>query len=356
MKIENPIIDLHENAREYYGKQLKTNEDLKTSACCSIDSIPPHHRQYLKKIDDEIMEKFYGCGSPIPPALKGKTVLDLGCGSGRDSYLLSQLVGEKGYVIGVDMTDEQLDVAKSHRDGQMARFGYSEANVDFRKGYIEDLTSVGIADNTIDVVTSNCVINLSPDKKTVFSEIFRVLKPGGELYFSDVYASRRLPESLKNDPLLHGECLGGALYIEDFRRILRDLGCLDYRMVSGRKLTFDDPEIRAKIGNIEFFSHTIRAFKLNTLEDICEDYGQVVRYLGNLEESPHAFELDDHHVFEAGKLIPVCGNTTSMLQETRYSIYFKVIGDRSIHFGEFTCGPSDSSSDRDDNTTSGSCC
>ena len=161
MKIEEPQIDLHENAREYYGKQLKTNGDLKSSACCSIDSISPYHRQYLEKIDDEIMEKFYGCGSPIPPSLEGKTVLDLGCGSGRDSYLLSQLVGEKGYVIGVDMTDEQLDVAQRHRDGQMARFGYSEVNIDFRKGYIEDLTSVGIDENSIDVVTSNCVINLS---------------------------------------------------------------------------------------------------------------------------------------------------------------------------------------------------
>ena len=356
MKIEESTIDLHENAREYYGKQLKTNQDLKSNACCSIEAIPPYLKPYLGNIDDEIMEKFYGCGSPIPSALEGITVVDLGCGSGRDSYLLSQLVGEKGYVIGVDMTDEQLDVAKSHRDGQMTRFGYSEANVDFRKGYIEDLSTVGIADNSIDVVTSNCVINLSPDKETVLSEIFRVLKSGGEFYFSDLFASRRLPENLKNDPLLHGECLGGALYIEDFRRILRDLGCLDYRMISSRILTLDEPEIKSKIGHIEFFSHTIRAFKLSTLEDICEDYGQVVSYLGNLEESPHAFVLDDHHVFEKGKHIPVCGNTTSMVQETRYSKYFKVIGDRSIHYGPFPCGPEDSNRDQNDSASSGGCC
>ncbi len=356
MNIEESTIDLHENARDYYGKQLQSNRDLKSNACCSIETITPEMKQYLSNIDDEILERFYGCGSPIPPALEGITVLDLGCGTGRDVYLLSQLVGEKGCVIGVDITDEQLDVAQRHIASQMDRFGFKQTNVDFRNGYIENLGAVGIADNSVDVVVSNCVINLSPDKEKVFSEIFRVLKPGGELYFSDVFALRRVPDHLKSDPVLHGECIGGTLYIEDFRRILRKAGCLDYRVVNQWPLSIDEPEIKKKIGNIEFYSYTIRAFNLPTLEDICEDYGQAVCYLGNLKNSPHAFILDDHHIFETGKHVPVCGNTTSMVEETRYSKYFKVIGNRSTHYGPFPCGPETSSGKQIDNGESGSCC
>jgi SAM-dependent methyltransferase len=219
----------------------------------------------------------------------------------------------------------------------MARFGYSRPNVDFRKGYIEDLKELAIEDNSVDVVISNCVVNLSPDKSPVFSEIFRVLKPGGELYFSDVFAGRRVPEELRSDPVLRGECLSGALYIEDFRRLLRDVGCPDYRAVSKTRLSIDDPEIEAKVGMIEFCSVTVRAFKLDSLEDICEDYGQAAVYLGTIPHYPHEFTLDDHHVFVAGKPMLVCGNTASMLQETRYGKHFTVIGDRSTHFGPFDC-------------------
>jgi len=101
-------VQTKESVQEYYGRTLASNEDLKTSACCSIDAMPTHLQPLLKTIHDEVHAKFYGCGSPIPLALEGQTVLDLGCGTGRDSYLLSQLVGPKGMVIGVDMTDEQV--------------------------------------------------------------------------------------------------------------------------------------------------------------------------------------------------------------------------------------------------------
>ena len=116
------------------------------------------------------------------------------------------------------MTDEQLDTAQKYIDYQTKQSGYARPNVEFQKAYIEDLKEAGIKDNSVDVVISNCVINLSPDKQAVFSEIFRVLKPGGELYFSDIFTGRRLPEYLKDDPVLYGECLAGALYREDFRR------------------------------------------------------------------------------------------------------------------------------------------
>src|SRR6185369_11775939 len=218
--------------RQYYGNVLQGKKDLASNACCSLESLPEMHRKILAEIDQEILDRFYGCGSPLPPALEGCTVLDLGCGSGRDVYLASRLVGPEGYVIGVDMTEAQLEVARRHQASQARRFGFEKSNVDFRQGYIEDLASLEIADASVDVVISNCVINLSPDKERVFSEILRVLKPGGELYFSDVFAGRRVPQQLREDPLLLGECLGGALYIEDFRRMLRGLGCPDYRVIS----------------------------------------------------------------------------------------------------------------------------
>ena len=112
------------------------------------------------------------------------------------------------------MTDAQLDVARKYQDEQARRFGFDASNVDFRAGFIEDLAELGIEDNSVDLVVSNCVINLTPFKDQVFSEIYRVLKPGGELYFSDVFCDRRIPDELRDDPVLRGECLGGALYIE----------------------------------------------------------------------------------------------------------------------------------------------
>lgn len=349
-------LDAKESVKEYYGKTLKGSVDLKTSACtCAIDSVPGHHKFILNNMHPEVLSKFYGCGSPIPPLLQDCTVLDLGCGAGRDSYIASALVGERGLVIGVDMTDEQLAVAIRHKDYHADKFGFKKSNVEFKKAYIEDLKAAGIKDNSVDVVISNCVINLSPDKKAVFSEIFRILKPGGELYFSDVFTGRRMPEDLKTDPVLYEECLGGALYIEDFRRILRKLGCLDYRLVSKTRIALDNEEIKRKAGTIDFYSMTIRTFKLD-FEDICEDYGQVASYLGMIPECPHQFALDGHHMFKIGKPMLVCGNTASILKETRYSKNFKVTGDRSRHFGPFPCGSVAAEAKDIDEIVGGSCC
>lgn len=329
-------IEISESVRHYYGQVLQSSGDLKTNACCSIDTMPRYLKDLLAGLHPEVLERFYGCGSPLPPALRGKTVLDLGCGSGRDCYLLSKLVGPTGSVIGVDMTLEQLDVAVRHREWHAERFGY--ANVEFLHGHIENLAAVGIADNSIDVVVSNCVINLSPEKPRVLAEIFRVLKPGGELYFSDVFADRRIPAELRQDPVLLGECLGGALYWEDFRRVLQGLGCPDVRIVKQNAISLDDAEVAAKIGMVNFKSVTVRAFKL-ALEDRCEDYGQVASYLGTIAEHPHAFDLDDHHHFETARPLRVCGNTADMLVASRYAEHFRILGDKSHHFGLFDCTP-----------------
>ena len=325
-----------ETIQDYYGRVLQSSADLKTSACCLAEALPPHVAAVLKDVHPEVKDRFYGCGSPIPPALEGATVLDLGCGSGRDCYVLSKLVGPRGRVIGLDMTEAQLAVARRHQDHHARTFGW--ANTDFRQGYIEDLAAAGIADASVDLVVSNCVVNLSPDKPRVFREIFRALKPGGELYFSDVFADRRIPAALARDPVLLGECLGGALYVEDFRRLMAEAGCHDARVVARAALALNNPDLERQAGFIRFSSLTIRAFKLD-LEDRCEDFGQVATYLGTLAEAPHAFDLDDHHHFQAGKPMLVCGNTADMVGATRYARHFRVTGDKSVHYGLFDCGP-----------------
>lgn len=334
-----------EAVQRYYGEVLKSSADLQTSACCIGGAPASYILDALACVHEEVKDRFYGCGSPIPLAVEGAHVLDLGCGAGRDCYVLSQLVGPTGSVIGVDMTEAQLAVARKHRDYHAKKFGH--ANVEFRQGYIEDLTTARIADESVDVVVSNCVLNLSPDKESVFREIFRVLKPGGELYFSDVFADRRVPADLAVDPVIRGECLGGALYWEDFRRLIADVGCRDSRTIERRRVAVNNPEIEARVGAIGFYSVTVRAFKL-ALEDRCEDYGQAVIYKGSLREAPHAFDLDDHHHFETGKIATVCGNTADMIERTRYAPHFEVIGDKTVHYGLFDCAPRTNQGGQDD--------
>ena len=212
----------------------------------------------------------------------------------------------------------------------------------------EDLAGAGIASGSIDAVISNCVLNLAGDKARVLAEVFRALKPGGELYFSDVFADRRIPDALLQDPVLRGECLSGALYLEDFRRLLLALGCADFRIVARSPVPLLDAGIEAVIGHVRFESITVRAFKLD-LEDRCEDYGQVATYLGTIAHHPHAFALDDHHRFERGRPMLVCGNTADMLTRTRYAEHFTVTA-RGAHFGLFDCAPAPTAA------TSAACC
>jgi hypothetical protein len=133
-----------------------------------------------------------------------------------------------------------------------------------------------------------------------------------------------------------GECLGGALYTEDFRRMMNLAGCLDFRVVSKSAIRISDVDIIKKAGMIKFSSITVRAFKCE-LEDICENYGQLAFYKGTVKDFPHSFTLDNHHEFKTGLPYPICGNTFNMLKQSRYAEHFELIGDFSIHYGVFDC-------------------
>ncbi|MFK5894338.1 MAG: methyltransferase domain-containing protein, partial [Pseudomonadota bacterium] len=325
-----------DNVKEYYGKVLSTSKDLKTNACCTDGSTPDYLKQAMSKIHPEVSEKYYGCGLVRPQLLNNLRILDLGSGSGRDCYLLSALVGENGSVLGVDMTDEQLDVANKHIDFHTQQFGYKQPNVSFKKGYIEKLDALELSDNSFDIIVSNCVINLSPDKEAVLKQAYRLLKAGGELYFSDVYSDRRVPKQLVDNPVLYGECLSGALYWNDFQNLAKQCGFGDPRLVEDRPLSIDNNEIETLIGHIGFYSATYRLFKLPGLEPACEDYGQAVIYKGTIAHNNEAFILDKHHKIETGKIFPVCGNTYRMLHETRFKEHFEFYGNKDKHFGIFS--------------------
>jgi arsenite methyltransferase len=328
-----------EQVKDYYGRQLQSSADLKTSACCDLSDMPAWLRPLLGRIHPDVLSRYYGCGLVCPPLLDGARVLDLGCGSGRDAYLLAQLVGPSGSVIGIDMTGEQLAIAEAHHEHHATVFGYD--NVTFGHGYIERLEELELAPASFDVVVSNCVVNLSLDKVAVLRGVRRLLRPGGEFYFSDVYADRRVPAEVRDDPTLYGECLGGALYWNDFRRLAGRSGFADARLVEDRPLSITDPELASKTRDINFFSATYRLFAIDELEDACEDFGQAVVYRGTIPDHPDHFRLDKHHLLPTGRVFPVCGNTWRMLNDSRFRPHFEFIGDFSRHFGLFEgCGGS----------------
>lgn len=330
---------IHHQTQNYYGKVLKSNKDLKTNICCTpVNKQGINISPSLKLLHPEVKERYYGCGLVIPSLVEGLTVLDLGCGTGRDAFLLSHLVGEKGKVIGVDMTPEQINFAQSKISYHQEKFQYKKSNVEFKQGKIENLKELNIADNSIDLIVSNCVVNLSPNKKKVLEEALRVLKPGGEFYFSDIYSDRRIPEHLRNDSILYGECLSGALYWNDFYSLCDEVGFYSARIWDVSHATINNPQIEEKIGDIKFFSTTYRLFKHPKMEITCEDFGQSITYNGGIPHFSEKFQLDYFHSYPVGQSVPVCQNTFYLLNESRYSPYFSYT-DSQNHLGIFPdCG------------------
>ena len=344
-----------ESVKDYYGRVLQSSDDLQTDACCTEEAMPEFLKPILSKVHDDVLMRYYGCGLVVPEQMKGMRVLDLGCGAGRDVYAISAMVGEEGEVVGLDMTPEQLQVAEQYKDYHADVFGFQKPNVQFVHGNIDELDKLDYEDGYFDLIVSNCVINLVEDKQEVLKQAYRLLKQGGEMYFSDVYCDRRVPEHLVKDEVLYGECLSGALYWRDFLEFSKSAGFNDPRLVKDRVLTIENSKLEQKIGYMNFYSATYRLFKLDGLEAACEDYGQAVKYKGTIEHLPHYFKLDGHHVIEQGKVFPVCGNTYRMLHDTRFKEHFEFYGDWGVHYGIFPdCGTPIPF--RQDGVEEGACC
>lgn len=248
-------MSMRDSVKSYYGDTLQSTADLKSDACCEIAAPSPAVKAALANIHPEVSARYYGCGLVAPETIKGARVLDLGCGTGRDVYLLAQLAGAEGEVVGVDMTDNQLAVARAHQAWHAERFGY--ANTRFVSGYIEDLGALGLEPASFDLVVSNCVVNLSEDKLAVFDGVRALLKPGGVMHFADVYARRPVPAALKSDPVLYGECLAGALAWDDFLALAKAAGFAAPRLVDHRPLAITDTALLEKLDELDFVSATV---------------------------------------------------------------------------------------------------
>eukprot|EP00823_Brevimastigomonas_motovehiculus_P006103 TRINITY_DN483_c0_g2_i1.p1 TRINITY_DN483_c0_g2~~TRINITY_DN483_c0_g2_i1.p1 ORF type:complete len:422 (+),score=96.88 TRINITY_DN483_c0_g2_i1:32-1297(+) len=321
-----------ESVRDYYAK-LTTGADVEPCNCSG--SVDPHLKKMLKSIPEEIITKSYGCGSPIPSGIDKLSVLDLGSGTGRDCYVVAQLVGAEGHVTGIDMTDEQLSVARKYSADFCKTMGYKQNIMEFKKGYIEDLKGAGVKGNSIDVIISNCVVNLSPDKEAVMKSAFAALKNGGEMYFSDMYRDRRVTDKVSSNSLLWGMGISGSLYVPDFVRICRACGFATPRPHTISPIPYTDPKLVNLIGNSKLFSITFRVFKLTDMDADEEDYGQVAVYKGTIPDHSHTYKLDLNNIFITNKPMLVSANTAAILTKSWLAPFFSVFGEKDTHFGPF---------------------
>ena len=220
---QNPT-PIHEIVREHYAAQARSGSSCcgDTSSCCdSKNALYPV--ELLTNLPDDVASFSLGCGNPISVAAlrPGETVLDLGSGGGLDCFLAAKQVGESGSVIGVDMTPEMLERAR------LAASQLGFRNVEFRQGYLENLP---VEAASVDVIISNCVINLSPDKPQVFREVFRTLRPGGRVAVSDIVTNGPLPEALQKNMEAWGACVAGALDVSEYTTGLTEAGFTDVKV------------------------------------------------------------------------------------------------------------------------------
>ncbi|XP_062275379.1 arsenite methyltransferase isoform X1 [Scomber scombrus] len=315
--------DVRESVKKYYGNRLESSCDLQTSApSCSLScSVPKIVTQALSLVHPEVTKRFYGCGLPFPAKLEGCKILDLGSGSGRDCYAFSKLVGPNGHVTGIDMTEELVTVSRQYIEYHQKKFGYEQPNITFVQGYMEKLGEAGIQSDSMDVVLSNCVICLCPDKRAVLQEVYNVLKEGGELYYSDMYASKVVPDHMKKDPVLWGEGMGGCLFWKDLISLAHNVGFSTPHLVSASHIVVHNDELKAKAGDICYSSSTYRMFKLPKHPVVTD---ATVTYKGTVADCPDQLDFDSSHCFKKDVAVEVNGEMAAILQSCRFAPDFKI--------------------------------
>jgi arsenite methyltransferase len=339
------VIDVEATVRERYSAGARTAE----SALCCPASYDP---QLLAAIPDEVLARDYGCGDPTRHLRPGETVLDLGSGSGKVCFLASQVVGPTGRVIGVDMNDDMLEVARRNAPEVARRVGY--ANTTFRKGKIQDLLldrewlddllredpvrseadlarlemriaeqrhlEPLVASGSVDVVISNCVLNLvrPEDKHNLFAEIFRALRRGGRAVISDIVSDEDVPVALQQDPELWSGCIAGTLREDLF------LAAFEAAGFYGVTLLERQAEPWRTVEGIEFRSVTVAAYKGK--EGPCWDQKHAVVYRGPFRE----VEDDDGHVLRRGVRTAVCEKTFRLYSQEPYRAHLELVPPRVL--------------------------
>jgi len=311
-------------------------QQVEPALCCPVD----YDKALLKLLPREIIEKDYGCGDPSRYVREGDTVLDLGSGGGKICYMAAQLVGDTGQVIGIDMNDTMLALARKYQAEMADKLGGDR--VRFLKGYIqdlaldvsamedylrehpartaEDLAALGawqaaqrrtrplVPDRSVDLVISNCVLNLvdDNDKRQLVREIYRVLKPGGRIAIADIVSDEPVPAHLKSDPKLWSGCISGAFQEQELLKVLVEAG------FGGVRLDKWDTAPWQTIEGIEFRSVTVTAVKGEGKD--CIDRGHAVIYRGPYSE----VRDEEGHVFPRGERIAVCERTFRAITEGAY--------------------------------------
>ncbi|MGZ5014831.1 MAG: methyltransferase domain-containing protein [Methylobacter sp.] len=315
-------------------------ESIQADLCCPVD----YDRKLLELLPKEIIDKDYGCGDPSRYVQSGDVVLDLGSGSGKICYMAAQLVGNTGKVIGVDMNDDMLALARKYQQEMAEKLGSDR--VEFVKGQIQDLAldlaamdrhlaecpvrraedvialrawqekqrkeRPLIKDNSVDLVVSNCVLNLvhDSDKSQLIKEIFRVVKPGGRVAISDIVSDELVPPHLKDDQQLWSGCISGAVQEHEFLQAFIAAGFV--------AVSFDKWEAQPwqVVEGIEFRSVTITAVKPH--DEPCLDKGHAVIYRGPF---PKVYD-DEGHVFFRGQRMAICERSYNLLTGAAYADQF----------------------------------
>jgi arsenite methyltransferase len=334
----------HISDRDFEAAVLQRYGAAARSVESCLCSPVEYARELLKVIPQEIIDRDYGCGDPTRYVREGETVLDLGSGSGKACYIIAQIVGAQGKVIGVDFNPPMLELARKYQQTIGDRLGYH--NVEFRRGKIQDLQTdleltdrylqgnpIGsvadlarledfqhkicleqplVADESVDVIVSNCVLNLvrPEDKKRLFAEMYRVLKRGGRVAISDIVSDEPVPEHLAKDPSLWSACVSGAFQEEEFLRAFEEA------KFYGIKVEEFSSEPYQTVEGIEFRAVTVTAYKGK--EGPCIERNQAVIYRGPWKQVVD----DDGHTLERGARMAVCGKTFKLYAQPPYAGQF----------------------------------
>lgn len=290
-----------EDVRDHYSEAAITTQE---SLCCPAK----YDKNDLSHIPKKVLEISYGCGSPIDRAhiREGEVVVDLGSGGGIDCFIAAKYVGQGGRVIGVDMTEEMLEVARTNAVPVAKNLGYE--NVEFKHGFLE---AIPVEDRAVDLVTSNCVINLSTEKNEVFSEIHRILKPGGRFAIADIISDKEVPAEMRDDKQMWGECVSGAMTLNQFLTLSRK--------TEFHGITFKKDYLWKQVNGINFYSYIIEGYKADPADETscCKTY--VATYGG-----PFETVTCEDRVYRVGVSVEIDEETAKLLRSRPYAGHFNI--------------------------------